>query len=474
MAFNTIEYGIFYFIFFVIYWFLLRGKTRSQNSLILVASYIFYGWWDWRFLILIVISSGVDFAVGLQLSNTEKKFRRRLLLYISIFVNLGLLFSFKYFNFFLDSFKTLFKISEESGFNSLDIILPVGISFYTLQTLSYTIDVYDKKLKASTDIVAFFSYVAFFPQLVAGPIEKARDLLPQFSKKREFSYGRAADGLRQVLWGLFKKMVVADNIGHFMNAIMFMPEAQNGSSILVFVIVASIRFYCDFSGYSDIAIGSARIIGFDLTKNFSYPLFARNMSEFWQKWHITLISWIRTYLVNRLKGRTKVKITRNIFIVFILTGLWHGANWTYIIWGVVHALFFLPLIYGKRIKHRYSVAKGRVLPDLKELYLMLKVFLIFALVGVLFISRNIFEAVDMYKSLLSPSLFHMPKLPSWIAIISIVFLLLVEWIQREKKYGLELDKNELSWPIRWSVYFTLVFTILIFGAENPSFIYFQF
>ena len=474
MTFTTLEYAIFLNLTLVIYWFLLGKDFKKQNTLILIVSYIFYGWWDWRFLALIFISSLTDFLIGQFLGKTESLPKRKLLLYSSLIINLGILFTFKYFNFFIDTFKSCFYTSSSTGFLNIDVILPVGISFYTLQTLSYTIDVFDKKIKPAHDFVSFFAYVSFFPQLVAGPIERATNLLPQFARERKFSYPKATDGLRQILWGLFKKMVVADHCAIFVDNIFAAPEMHSGSTLFLALIIVVFQFYCDFSGYSDIAIGSGRLLGFNLSKNFDYPLFSRNLSEFWQKWHITLISWFRFYIVNKLKGFSKNKITRNIFIIFFATGLWHGAKWTYIVWGLLHACAFLPLIYGKRKKYRHVVANGQFLPSLQELFQMLKTFLIFALLSVFFRIDTVYDGMLYLKKIFSSSFIDIPILPRKSAIIGIVILLIVEWLQRHKNHGLEIDSNKIPLFIRWITYFSLALIILIFGARNNAFEYFQF
>ena len=474
MTFTSLEFGIFLNVVFVLYWFVFDKKTKEQNILILIASYVFYGWWDWRFLILIFISSMTDYIIGQFLEKTEQTSKRKWLLYTSIFVNLGILFTFKYFGFFVDSFKAIFNISNHPSFLTLDLILPVGISFYTLQTLSYTIDVYDKKLKASHDFVSFFAYVSFFPQLVAGPIERATNLLPQFTKERSFSYEKANDGMRQILWGLFKKMVVADHCGAYADDIIANWDVHSGSTLLVGLIVATFRFYCDFSGYSDIAIGTGRLFGFKLSKNFDFPFFSRNVSEFWNKWHITLIEWFRFYIVNKLKGYTKIKITRNIFVVFLITGLWHGAAWKYIVWGLLHAVTFLPMIYGKRKKIRHTVAKGKLLPSLTELYQMTKTYMIFTLVGTFFVADTVVSGGGILQKVFSLSIFSMPSLPNRYVFIGITSLLIVEWLQREKEHGLEIKSDAISLPLRWGIYFFLFLFILIFGANVNPFTYFQF
>ncbi|MEL7219907.1 MAG: MBOAT family O-acyltransferase [Bacteroidota bacterium] len=473
MTFTTPEYAIFLSIVFLLYWFVLRNSIKGQNLLILVGSYIFYGWWNWKFLILIFISSLADFSIGQLLAKTDDKLKRKLLLYSSLAVNLGILFTFKYFNFFVDAFKELFHITDP-GFLMIDLVLPVGISFYTLQTLSYTIDVYDRKMEPSKDFVSFFAYVSFFPQLVAGPIERATHLLPQFKIERKFTYEKASDGMRQILWGLFKKLIVADHCGVYVDEIFAAPDAYQGSTLFLALVVAAFQFYCDFSGYSDIAIGSGRLLGFNLSKNFDYPFFSRNISEFWQKWHITLIEWFRFYIVNKMKGFSKNKIMRNIFVVFFVTGLWHGANYTYVLWGVLHALTFIPLIYGKRKKHRHVVAKGKYLPSLVELFQMTKTFLIFLLIGVFFRIDTVYNGVLYLLEIFSLSFFSLPVWPDKYVGIGIGVLLVIEWLQREKEHGLELDTQKTPLLLRWGLYIFLILFTLTYAAPSKTFVYFQF
>ncbi len=329
MLFNSIEFAIFLPIVFLLYWYVFQRNLKLQNLFILAASYLFYGWWDWRFLSLVVFSSFVDFFVGLALKNEEKQSKRKLFLLISIVINLGLLGFFKYYNFFVDSFVDAFTLfGKQLNVSSLRIILPVGISFYTFQTMSYSIDVYKRNLKPTSDIIAFLAFVTFFPQLVAGPIERATNLLGQFYTKRHFDYANAVNGLRQILWGLFKKIVIADNAAKIVSDVFANYGSYNGSMLLLGGIFFAFQIYGDFSGYSDIAIGTSRLFGFKLMKNFAFPYFSRDMAEFWRRWHISLSTWFRDYLYFPLggsKGGTGMKV-RNTFIIFIVSGFWHGAN----------------------------------------------------------------------------------------------------------------------------------------------------
>ena len=347
MLFNSFTFVIFLPTVFLLYWFVFNKNLKLQNFFLLIVSYIFYGWWDWRFLSLIFISSMVDYIVGLSIYKTDDSSKRKRLLLISMFVNLGFLGFFKYYNFFADSLIDLFSnFSISLHPRTLNIILPVGISFYTFQTMSYTLDIYRKKMEPTNDIIAFFAFVSFFPQLVAGPIERAKNLLPQFMKKRKFDYETATDGLRQILWGLLKKIIIADSCAHVVDYIFANYQFYNGSVLLMGVIFFAFQIYGDFSGYSDIAIGSAKLFGFDLMRNFAYPYFSRNIAEFWRRWHISLSTWFRDYVYIPLGGSyvNKWKRIRNIIITFTVSGFWHGANWTFIFWGFLNGIYYIPII----------------------------------------------------------------------------------------------------------------------------------
>lgn len=398
MLFNSIDFAIFLPIVFILYWFVTYKNLRLQNVLIVVASYIFYGWWDWKFLSLIIFSTVVDYSVGLGLKRQEDKTKRKILLWTSILVNLGFLGFFKYYNFFLDNFISAFSFfGQELQTNSLNIILPVGISFYTFQTLSYTIDVYKKKMEPTNDFIAFTAFVSFFPQLVAGPIERATNLLPQFRQKRTFEYDKAADGMRQILWGLFKKVVIADNCAEFANQIFNNSADMNGSTLVLGALFFAFQIYGDFSGYSDIAIGTSRLFGFNLMKNFAFPYFSRDIAEFWRRWHISLATWFRDYLYIPLggsRGNTWIKV-RNTFIIFVVSGFWHGANWTFIVWGTLNAIYFLPLLLTNNNRNNLEiVAQGKFLPSGKELFSMFVTFGLIVFAWIFFRAENIGHAFN--------------------------------------------------------------------------------
>jgi alginate O-acetyltransferase complex protein AlgI len=480
LLFNSIDFAIFLPIVFILYWFILNKNIRIQNLLIVVSSYLFYGWWDWRFLILIAFSSVVDYILGILLKKENDPFRRKLLLLLSIIVNLGLLFFFKYYNFFSESFSQAFSFLGGSvSIRSLNIILPVGISFYTFQTMSYTIDIYRMKLEPTKDILSFFAFVSFFPQLVAGPIERASDLLPQFSKKRLFEYSNATSGLKQILWGAFKKIVIADNCALYVNMIFDNYAKYNGSALIIGAFLFSFQIYGDFSGYSDIAIGVSKLFGFELKRNFSLPYFSRDIAEFWRRWHISLSSWFRDYVYFPLGGSKRGKLVnvRNIFIVFIVSGFWHGANWTFIVWGLVNALLFLPLLLNKKNRINLEVvAKGKIFPSLQEFMSIICTFFLTTLTWVFFRSENLKQSLDYFSKISSPSVLNMPNLPNKIlpVVLLIVFLLIVEWIGREDDHSICKIKFKSQY-LRWAFYSFVMLLILMYAPITQNqFIYFQF
>ena len=481
MLFNSIDFAIFLPIVFLLYWYVTNKSLKLQNLLIVAASYVFYGWWDWRFLSLIIFSSVVDYAIGRKLVKEENKKKRTVFLWTSILVNLGFLGFFKYYNFFLDNFITAFSFfGSEIKANSLNIILPVGISFYTFQTLSYTIDVYRRKLEPTKDFIAFSAFVCFFPQLVAGPIERATNLLPQFCNKRAFDYSKAADGMRQILWGLFKKVVIADNCAEYANLIFNNSADYSGSTLALGAVFFTFQIYGDFSGYSDIAIGTSRLFGFDLKRNFSFPYFSRDIAEFWRRWHISLSTWFRDYLYIPLggsRGGTWMKV-RNTFIIFIVSGFWHGANWTFIVWGALNAVYFLPLLLTNNNRNNLGiVAQGKYLPTFKELFQILITFGLTVLAWIFFRANTLEHAIQYISSLFTNPSSYLALGVYWkykFLLILISLFLLVEWFGREHEYAIE--KNLLQWkkPARYAFYYLLVICIFWFGGKEQTFIYFQF
>lgn len=478
MLFNSIDFAIFLPIVFILYWFVTNEKLKVQNFLIVAASYLFYGWWDWRFLSLILFSSLVDYFIGIGLLKQENLTKRKMLLWTSILVNLGFLGFFKYYNFFLDNFITAFSFfGTEIKANSLNIILPVGISFYTFQTMSYSIDVYKRKLEPTKDFIAFSAFVSFFPQLVAGPIERATHLLPQFYKKRTFDYSKAVDGMRQILWGLFKKIVIADNCAEYANQIFNNSSDMNGSTLVLGALFFTFQIYGDFSGYSDIAIGTSRLFGFDLMRNFNFPYFSRDIAEFWRRWHISLSTWFRDYLYIPLGGShggTWMKV-RNTFIIFIVSGFWHGANWTFIVWGALNAIYFLPLLLTNNNRNNLeTVAQGKFLPSIREIAFMLLTFGLTVFAWIFFRAENIGHAFIYISEIFSASLFTIPEVRPRNLILLILVFVFIEWLGREGQYAIS-EINVFERRIyRWGIYFSICLLIFIFQGKEQEFIYFQF
>lgn len=481
MSFNSIDFAIFLPIVFVIYWTLNR-RLKLQNFFIVCASYIFYGWWDWRFLTMIFVSTLVDYFIGISLSKQRNESRRKLWLLASLIINLGILGYFKYYNFFLESLVgTFYLFGVEIKTNSLNIILPVGISFYTFQTLSYSIDVYRRKLEHTKDFIAFSAYISFFPQLVAGPIERATQLLPQFYTHRKFDYDKSIDGLRQILWGLFKKMVIADNSAEYANIIFNNSSEHSGSTLILGALFFTFQIYGDFSGYSDIAIGVSRLFGFDLMQNFAFPYFSRDIAEFWRRWHISLSTWFRDYLYIPLggsRGDTWMKV-RNTFLVFIVSGLWHGASWTFIIWGALNAIYFLPLLLlGENRNNLEIVAKGKLFPSVKEVICILITFSFTVFAWIFFRAENLAHAMDYIAEIFSSSTLSLPDFygrKKALVIISIIFFFfLVEWLGRESKYAIERIGMIWKRSIRWTFYYLIMFLIITFSGQDQQFVYFQF
>ncbi len=482
MLFNSFDFALFLPFTFFIYWFVVNKNLRLQNLFIVLASYVFYSFWDWRFLSIMVLSTLLDYSVGLGLFKSENQNKRRWLLWISLLLNLGALGFFKYYNFFLDNFIEAFTFfGAEFSVRSLDIILPVGISFYTFQTMSYTIDVYNKKLEPTKDFISFAAFVSFFPQLVAGPIERARNLLPQFYVHRTFDSHKAVDGLRQILWGLFKKIVIADQVSLIVVPFFDDPEAYNGSALFIGIVLYSFQVYCDFSGYTDIAIGTARLFGIELTQNFAFPLFSRDIAEFWRRWHISLSSWFRDYVYIPLGGNRggKSNQVRNVILVFLISGFWHGASWNFIIWGSIHALLFVPLlIYDKNRTNLEIVAKGKIFPNFYEVTQIVFTFLLVAIAWIFFRSKDFSSSIAYFNILFSNTLFDYPNYlglrKTLIISIWILFMLFIEWLGREHQYALEQFAIHRNKKWRYAFYYFLIFGIFWYSGKGLPFIYFQF
>ena len=477
MLFNSLEFIVFLPVVFGLYW-LLGRHLRLQNLLVVVASYVFYGWWDWRFLCLIAFTSAWSYLVGLVELRRWDSRPSRLLLVASLVVNLGILGAFKYFDFFMDQFDALLScFGFSADLPSVRVILPVGISFYTFQALSYTIDVFRRQIRPTRDPIAFFAFISFFPQLVAGPIERATNLLPQFLSPRRFDYAVAVDGCRQMLWGLFKKMVVADNCASVANALLNNPSQSNGLAVWLGVFMFAVQIYGDFSGYSDIAIGCSRLFGIKLMRNFAFPYFSRDIAEFWRRWHMSLTTWFRDYIYIPLGGSRcgKWRKVRNTFVIFLVSGFWHGANWTFICWGAFHAFLFLPLLLGgKNRRNLDGVAEGRILPAPGELLRILQTFLLVVVGWTFFRAQSMTECVSWLSSMVNPCSFEAFVRPRkvGIAIMAFVLMIIVEWINRACQFGCS-RYPKWKW-LRWLIYFAFAWAILVYAPGAQCFIYFQF
>ncbi len=477
MLFNSIPYLIFLPVVFILYWKVFNGSGRFQNYLLLAASYFFYAWWDYRFLGLIIFSSALDYILSLKISQSKRKQTRKIWLGISLFSNLGLLAYFKYFNFFLESWSEAWsQLGFEMNYSSWSIILPVGISFYTFQTLSYTIEVFKERMEPTKDFLKFSLYVAFFPQLIAGPIERAQNLLPQLNLKRNFNFQQAREGLHLIIWGLFKKVVIADTCAIYVNEIFDNHENMNSLSLILGAVYFAFQIYGDFSGYSDMAIGTARLFGINLMQNFNYPYFSRNLGEFWRRWHISLSTWFRDYLYIPIGGsRTnRIHTIRNIFVIFLVSGLWHGANWTFIVWGGIHALFFIPvLLVGRNRKYLDTAGKNHYLPGIKETVQMLYTFGIVTIGWIFFRADSFSTAIDYLKGIIELNNFDLQYLAIErynVDIIALIFFFIAfEWHHRKTEHPFKGDFKKL----KLILILLLILTLGVF-SDYQEFIYFQF
>ena len=492
MLFNSIEFAFFLPVVFLIYWAIGYAKIgdtlklRLQNTFVVIASYVFYGWWDWRFLLLIAFTSFCSWGSGWLIGKAATQSRAKAWSAANIVINLAILAIFKYYDFFVLEFGQLFGAGTDSLL--LRIILPVGISFYTFQALSYSIDVYRKKIEPTKDIIAFFAFISFFPQLVAGPIERATNLLPQFLQNRKFSYNQGMDGMRQILWGLFKKIVIADNCATYVNQIWATYDTQTGSTLLLAAILFTFQIYGDFSGYSDIAIGTAKLFGIRLMSNFNNPYFSRDIAEFWRRWHISLTTWFRDCVYIPLGGSRagKWKIVRNTFVIFLVSGIWHGANWTFPAWGAYHAILFLPLILlGINRKHTNQVAaftdadgnnRLLALPTWREAMQMLLTFFLVVPGWIIFRAETITQAWEYICGICQSSLLQAPAIPDMKLFLPLPIVLatlcIIEWINRSKEHGLAV--GTWSTGARTTICAYILLLLFLFGNQPQTFIYFQF
>lgn len=477
MLFNSVAFLIYLPVVFILYWFVFR-RLRYQNAFVVAASYLFYGWWSWRFLILIAFTSLCSYASGILIGRSSNRQTHKLVLWGSVFINLGILGFFKYYNFFATNLQALLSPLGIALDNiTLSLILPVGISFYTFQALSYSIDVYRGKMKPTKDIIAFFAFISFFPQLVAGPIERATNLLPQFLRPRNFDYGNAISGCRQILWGLFKKMVIADNCAIYVDMVFGDYESFGGFNLWIAAIFFSFQIYGDFSGYSDIAIGVAKLFGINLMHNFRTPYFSRDIAEFWRRWHISLNTWFRDYIYIPLGGSRvkKHKVVRNTFVIFLVSGLWHGAEWTFVAWGAYHSLLFLPLLLTGKNRHHLEIDQEHGLPSMKESTYMALTFLLVTVGWIIFRSETLSDTWHYIARMFTD--FHATgTMPGRKIFIWIALLLSVEWIERHRPHPFDIAGNGLlKWRCaRWCLYILFILICFFFAGRHGDFIYFQF
>jgi len=480
MLFNSISFVIFFPIVFLLYWFATKGKRKSQNWMLLTASYYFYACWDYRFLFLLIFSTLLDYYTGIKIHDAANLRSRKIWLWISIGINLGFLGFFKYYNFFVTSFaEALASLGLQANVSTLNVILPVGISFYTFHGLSYVIDIYYNKIKPERDFVDYSLFVSFFPLLVAGPIERATHLLPQIKKERVFDFTKATDGIRQIIWGFFKKIVIADNCAEYVNTVFGNAGNHTGSTLLLAALFFAFQIYCDFSGYTDIALGTARLLGFDLLRNFAFPYFSRDIAEFWRRWHISLSSWFKDYLYIPLGGSkvgTLAKV-RNTFIIFVVSGFWHGANWTFIIWGLLNAIYIMPsILFKSNRNHLDIVAEGKLFPNIKEILAMLLTFALTLFAWIFFRAATVPAAFSYIGGIFNASLFTLPYKLNTDFIIIIILFFCLEWIQRSKHHALQFSQVKgMRFYAIAALCSIVVWSIFLWGNfGNKAFIYFQF
>lgn len=477
MLFTSIPFLVFFILLFAVYWAVAKNM-RLQNLLLLAGSYVFYAWADWRLLFLLIGISAAVFFLAIAMEKDGEGRRKRLLFGLGLVLTIGSLAYFKYFNFFVDSFNHLLgSLGIHSALHTLRIVVPLGISFFTFRILTYLFDVHNGKMRPTHDLVIFFNYVAFFPSLLAGPIDRAKMFIPQLEKKRTFTYAEGVSGMRQILYGLFKKVVIADRCADFANGIFNDYHSYSGSTLVVGAIVFTFQIYADFSGYSDMAIGIARLLGFNITKNFDFPLFAENIAEFWRKWNISLTTWLTDYLFTplsiRFRDLGKTGLILAIIITFTICGIWHGASWTYVLFGFLHGCYYIPLIIRGTMTKRRKKTQGRALPSFSHLANMVLTFGLVTLAFILFRSDTVSDAVEYCRRILSRSLFARPMI-STALLGPLAIFLLIEWIGRNSEYAIE--RIGAGWnPVgRWAFYFALFLIIFFYQGKPAPFIYFQF
>ncbi|TSE04848.1 MBOAT family O-acyltransferase [Aquimarina algiphila] len=481
MVFNSLDFVVFIIPVFLLYWLVFSKSNIYQNLFLLAVSIFFYAWADWRFLILLLGSTLINYYLGLKIYRTPEDRKKSIFLYIGLVFNVGLLLYFKYFNFFYEGFYEILNVfGSTSTYNSLVILLPLGISFFTFQTLGYLIDVYNEEIEPSENLLDFSVFVTFFPKILSGPIERASSLLPQIKEKRVISYEVSVDGLRQILWGLFAKIVVAENCALIANPIFNNYENESGSTLLLGTFFYAIQLYADFSGYSNMAIGVSKLFGIQLMRNFSTPFFSTNISDFWRKWHMSLTTWMMDYVFTplsfTLRRHQKKGLIISIITTFVLVGFWHGANWTFVVYGLLHGIYFIPLVFSGKMNTSEIVAKGKLLPSLKEVFKMILLFVLIMLTDVFFRVESVSVGFEYLKRIFSLSIIDLPSVlfssTTLITSALIGFFILVEWVNREKKHDFEIGNYNIY--LRWISYIFIFVLILIFGKSAETFIYFQF
>ncbi|WP_025663545.1 MBOAT family O-acyltransferase [Aquimarina megaterium] len=481
MVFNSLDFVVFIIPVFLLYWLVFNRSKVYQNIFLLGASLFFYTWADWRFLALLIGSTLINYYLGLKIFRTPEDRKKSIFLYIGLVFNVGLLLYFKYFNFFYEGFyEILNAFGSESTYNSLVILLPLGISFFTFQTLGYLIDVYNEEIEPSENLLEFSVFVTFFPKILSGPIERASSLIPQIQEKRVISYEVSVDGLRQILWGLFAKIVVAENCALIANPIFNNYENESGSTLLLGTFFYAIQLYADFSGYSNMAIGVSKLFGIQLMRNFSTPFFSTNISDFWRKWHMSLTTWMMDYVFTplsfTLRRHQKKGLIISIITTFVLVGFWHGANWTFVVYGLLHGIYFVPLVFSGKMNTSEIVAKGKMLPSVKEIIKMILLFVLIMLTDVFFRVESVSVGFEYLQGIFSLSIIDLPSVlftsTTLITIALVGFFMLIEWINREKKHDFEIGNYNIY--LRWISYISIFVLILIFGKSAETFIYFQF
>lgn len=483
MTFVSIPFVFFLIVLFFLYWFVFNKKLKWQNLLLLIFSYIFYAWADWRFLIFLIAVSLLNFYLGIKIGKSTGKIKT-FFLYFGLTLSIGTLFLFKYFNFFSG---VICDLGESLGiaykFSALDILIPLGISFFTFRIISYLLDIKNGKIEPTENWLIFLTYVSFFPSLISGPIDRARNFLPQLEVKRNFDAPMATDGLRQILWGLMKKLVIANNCALITNQIFQNYHTLPSSSLLLAAFLFTIQIYADFSGYSDMAIGLAKLLGIKISKNFEFPFFSQNITEFWRKWHISLTSWLTEYvftpLTITLRNYNNLGLIVAIIINFCLVGLWHGASWNYICYGFVNGVLFIPYILKGVLNKRKKTSKEKNIPSLIDLAMMVSTFVIIMLTILIFKASSIYLAFDYYKTLLSLTIFSVPIIPtgklSLLIVMSfVVIMFVIEWFNREYEHG--LSNWGINWPksLRVIFYYLLFFSIFLFAGKQEGYMYAQF